>query len=211
MSRSRVVTVVLLLVWAGCAADGGQRGTGVSSLEGNVIAIQSDASMTAAPATALGGIAATVEGTDLRAETDAEGQFALRGAFGGETALRFERQADGVAARLSVNAPAGGTTTLRDVTLQSSTGEASPAAIYVDFEGRVVGLDCASDRLTCVSAEGPEDDEDDAYVVVLTDSSLHDDEGRVLTCADFAVGDRMRVEGAYADDGTIGPAKLTRN
>jgi hypothetical protein len=206
MNRSRVVTVVLLLGWAGCAADGGQRGTGVTNLEGNVIAIEGDA----APATALGGIAVTVEGTNLRTETDAEGQFALRGAVGGETALHFERQADGVAGRVSVNAPAGGTTTLRDVTVQSSTGAALPAAIYVDFEGRVVELDCASDRLTCVSAASP-DDEDDAYVIVLTDSSVHDDAGRVLTCADFAVGDRMRVEGAYANDGTIGPAKLTRN
>jgi hypothetical protein len=206
MSRSRIVGVLLLLAWAGCAADGGQRGTGISNFEGNVIAIQGGA----APTTALGGIVVTVEGTDLRTETDAEGQFTLRGAFAGETALRFERQPEGVTARVSVNAPAGGTTTLRDVTLQSTTGEASPAAIYVDFEGKIVGLDCVADRITCVSAARTADD-DDKYVIVLTDSSLQDEKGRTLTCADFELGDRMRVDGAYATDGTIGQAKLTRN
>ena len=206
MSRSRILAVVLLLAWAGCAADGGQRGTGISNFAGNVVSVQGD---TAAPGV-LGGITVAVEGTDLSTETDAGGQFTLHGAFAGETALHFERQADGVAARVSVNAPAGGTTTLRDITLESSTGEASPTAIYVDFEGQIVGLDCASDRMTCVSVARTADD-DDAYVVVLTDSTLHDKKGRMLTCADFAVGDHMRVEGAYANDGTIGQATLTRN
>jgi hypothetical protein len=206
MSRSWIVAVVLFLASAGCGADGGQRGTGISDFAGNVVAVQGDP---AAPA-ALGGITVAVEGTDLSTETDAEGQFTLHGAFAGATALRFERQADGVVARVSVNAPAGGTTTLRDVTLQSSTGEATPAAIYVDFEGKVVGLDCASNRLTCVSTARTADDTD-AYVIVLTDSTIQDEKGGMLTCADFAVGDHMRVDGAYANDGTIGQATLTRN
>ncbi len=208
MSRPRLAAMLGLLVCVGCA-DGGQRGTGISSFAGNVVAVERGAP--AAASGALGGIVVTIEGTGLRTETDGGGRFALRGAFAGETAVRFERPEDGLAARFSVNAPAGGTTTLRDVTLHAGSGEASPAAVYMAFEGRVVGVDCAADRLVCASVGDPDEAGDDPYVLVLTDSSVRDDAGHPLTCDAFAVGDRMRIAGAYAQDGTIGHADVTRH
>ena len=210
MRWARIVTVAVLLAAAGCASDGGQRGTGISSFAGNVVAIDRGAAAAAPVDLGLAGITVAVEGMDVHAETDAEGRFTLLGPFGGETAVRFERDADGIEARLSVNAPAGGTTTLHDVTLQTGSGVAMPAATYVDFEGRVVALDCAADRLTCVSV-GEADGDDDGYVILLTDSTVHDEDGHALVCADFAVGDHMRVDGAYAEDGTIAQANLTRH
>jgi hypothetical protein len=224
MSRWRSIVATLLLVCAGCA-DGGQRGTGISSFEGNVVAVEHGSAevLSAAQGAAQGvammssnavsGILVTVEGTDLQTETDAQGGFSLHGTFGGDTALRFARAGDGVDVRYSVNAPAGGTTTLRDLTLQVSNGTAMPTAVYVAFEGRVVGLDCAMDRLVCASRALPADqiDEDDTYVVDLTDSTVHDSAGHAVGCDAFAAGDTMHIDGAYLRDGTIGNADITRH
>jgi hypothetical protein len=113
-----------------------------------------------------------------------------------------------------VNVPAGGKTTLHDVTLRVPSGEVAPTAVYVAFEGRVVGLDCAMDRLVCASVALPPDevvDEDDTYVVELTDSSVHDSAGHTLGCEVFAVGDTMRIDGAYLLDGAIGQADITKH
>jgi len=222
MSRWRSIVATLLLVCAGCA-DGGQRGTGISSFEGNVVAVDHGSAQAAAQGTgqgtpstapdAVSGIIVTIEGTDLQTETDAQGSFSLHGAFGGDTALRFARTGDGLDIRYSVNAPAGGTTTLRDVTLQASSGRAVPTAVYVAFEGRVVDLDCAMNRLVCASVAEPADavDEDDTYVVDLTDSTVHDSAGHALGCDAFAAGDTMHIDGAYTRDGTIGQADITRH
>jgi hypothetical protein len=220
MSRWRSIVATLLLVCAGCA-DGGQRGTGISSFEGNVVAVEHGAAE--APAAAQGvarmasdavsGILVSVEGTDLQTETDAQGSFSLHGAFGGDTALRFARAGDGIDVRYSVNAPAGGTTTVRNLTLQVSSGTAVPTAVYVAFEGRVVGLDCAMSRLVCASVTVPADqiDEDDTYVVDLTESTVHDSAGHAVACDAFAAGDTMHIDGAYLRDGTIGQADITRH
>ncbi|HEY2388704.1 MAG TPA: hypothetical protein VGK30_17245 [Candidatus Binatia bacterium] len=212
MSRWRAVAAIALLVCAGCA-DGGQRGTGISSFEGNVIAVEHGSAQAPASADGVGGIIVTVEGTDLQTQTDSQGAFSLRGTFAGDTALRFARAGDGLDARYSVNAPAGGTTTLHDVTVQAASGEVVPAAVYVAFEGRAVGLDCAMNRLVCVSVAQPagEADEDDTYVVDLTDSTVHDSAGHALGCDAFAPGDTMAIDGAYLRDGTIGQADITRH
>ena len=216
MSRWRSIVATLLLVCAGCA-DGGQRGTGISSFEGNVVAVDHGSAQASTRGAAQGvssdtvsGIIVTIEGTDLQTETDAQGSFSLHGAFGGDTALRFARAGDGLDIRYSVNAPAGGTTTLRDVTLQASSGRAVPTAVYVAFEGRVVGLDCAMSRLVCASVAEPAD-ADDTYVVDLTDSTAHDSAGHALGCDAFAAGDTMHIAGAYTRDGTIGQADITRH
>lgn len=212
MRRVRILGLVLLLAYAGCAADGGQRGTGISSFAGNVVAVDRGGASPSGESTS--GIIVTVEGTDLQTQTDGQGQFSLRGAFAGDTALRFTRAGDGLEARYSVNVPAGGTTTLRDVTLRTPSGEVAPTAVYVVFEGRVVGLDCAMDRLVCASVALPPDevvDEDDTYVVELSDSSVHDSAGHTLGCEVFAVGDTMRIDGAYLLDGAIGQADIAKH
>jgi len=205
MSWRRLIACLVLGASIGCA-DGGQRGTGISSFEGNVVAVQRGA---AEPSSSVSGIVVRVEGTSLQAETDAAGSFTLRGTFGGDTALRFQRASDGLDVRYSVNAPAGGTTTLHDVTVRTDTGEASPAAVYVDFEGRVVTPDCEDERLLCESAASSAAD-DDTYVVLLADSTVHDSAGHPVGCDAFQPGDLMHVHGAYTEDGTIGAADVTR-
>jgi hypothetical protein len=198
MGHVRVLLACWLIGLASCASDGGQRGTGITLAEGNVVNAQ------------MGDIEVSLEGTDLRTTTDAEGRFSLRGDFAGDTALHFETRSTGFSARLSVNAPAGGSLNLHDVTLDAAAGTARAAATEVVFEGSVVTLACDESRVGLVSVHRAADDTD-TYVVTLDDSMLHDDHGRAIACTDLRLDDDLDVRGFFADDGTIGAADLTRH
>jgi hypothetical protein len=201
MNRWRAFAACWLLVLASCASDGGQRGTGITAVAGNVASVQGDTTG------GVGGIEVSIEGTELRTTTDANGSFALTGAFGGDTALHFDRAV--VSARLAVSAPAGGRIDVRDVVLDAATGSAAPGAVDVAFEGRIEALACDVGRVTCSSVHGGDDD-DDTYDVTLNGSTLHDADGNALACADLATGDRLDVDGAFVADGAIGNADVTR-
>jgi hypothetical protein len=203
MNRWRAYAACWLVALASCASDGGQRGTGITAAEGNVAAVQSSTS------TAVGGIDVAVEGTEAQTTTDASGAFSLQGTFAGYAVLRFTRAADGLDARLHVDAPAGGRIDARDVTLDAASGDARATAVGVVFTGRVDVLDCPDDTITLSSVERAADDLH-TYDVALASSSLHDADGKALTCADLRVGDRLDVDGTYDTDGAIGDAALTR-
>jgi hypothetical protein len=203
MNRWRALAACWLLTLASCASDGGQRGTGITIAEGNVSSVQANG-----PA-GIGGIQVSVEGTELRTTTDADGGFALQGDFAGDTALRFERALDAVSARLPVSAPAGGRLGLHDVVLDVGNGSARADRIEVSFEGVVDALACDDARITLRSIHRAADDLE-TYVVVLTGSMLHDGEGHPLACTDLDVGDRLDVHGFFVSDGTIANADLTR-
>lgn len=203
MDRWRALAVCWLFALASCASDGGQRGTGITVAAGNVAGVQADM------AAGVGGIEVSLEGTDLHTTTDAQGEFSLRGRFAGDTALRFERPADALSARLAVNAPAGGRLDVRDVVLDPAAASAEPRVVEVAFEGRVETLACDDARVTLASVHRAPDDLD-AYVVTLVDATLHDGDGRPLACPDLRVGDRLAVDGVFVADGTIAGADLTR-
>ena len=201
MNRTRILPLFLALGLAACAADGGQRGSGITSAEGNVASVQRDGT------SGVGGIHVTVEGSDLETDTDSAGRFSVRGQFDGPTGLLFERQDDHLSARLELNAPAGGTLTLRDVHIDAQAGQARPEAAEVVFEGSVAALDCSTGRLTLVSTQRDPGDTD-TYAVDLQSSSLRDRRREPRECSDLHVDDRLAVDGFFAEDGAIGSAEL---
>ncbi|HEY2388210.1 MAG TPA: hypothetical protein VGK30_14710 [Candidatus Binatia bacterium] len=201
MTWTRFLSIALLCGAAACA-DGGQRGSGITFAAGNVASVDGSTA-------SLGGIHVTVAGTDLATDTDDGGRFSVHGRFAGDTMMVFARAvgAETLEARLNVNIPAGGTLTARDLQLSSMTGEALPAALQVAFEGRIVMLACDAGRVTLVSTQRDPSD-DDTYVLILQGSNLHDRQGRPRTCAELALDDRLRVDGFFAADGTIGNADV---
>ena len=203
MNRWRAFTACWLVALVSCASDGGQRGTGITAAAGNVASVSADM------AVGVDGIDVSVEGAELHTTTDASGAFELRGAFAGDTALRFARARDGLAARLAVSAPAGGRIDARDVVLDAATGTAEPRVVEVVFEGRVEGLACDDGRVTLASVHRAPDDLE-TYVVTLAGSTLHDADGTVLACTDLRIDDRLDVDGEFVTEGLIGEADLTR-
>ena len=201
MNRMRILSLLLVVALAGCAFDGGQRGSGITSAEGNVASVQNDGGR------GVAGIHVTVEGHDLETETDESGHFVVRGQFDGLTALRFERPEDGVTARLEINAPAGGTMTLHDVHIDAHSGTAMVAVLAVFFEGTIVRIDCGAARLTLASTQR-EPEDTDTYVVDLRSSTLRDRDHQSVECSALHPDDRLAVDGFFANDGTIGNADV---
>src|SRR5256885_328573 len=128
MKRTRSALLCACLLSAIAACDGGSRGSGITTAQGNVQSVQTALRRSDGPpartalarlrallpiaATAhaqaeLEGIRVFVEGTSLADETDANGFFVLRGDFEGFVTIRFQRTADGASAAIAVNAPAG--------------------------------------------------------------------------------------------------------
>jgi hypothetical protein len=219
----------LILAIAACASEGGSRGSGIStSVTGNVNMVQAAASplrdTVASPGalaavrdlmsverrararTVLEGIAVAVEGTAIRGQTDANGQFALQGNFDGRLSLLFQLPDAGGSARLAINVPAGGTLTLHNVRLDTAAQEAVAETQGVDFDGIIITIDCNGLSLTMVSAARPPGDTDQ-YTVRLDTSSLQDTHGNSLECADLRSGEQASVQGRVnPDDGSFGDA-----
>ena len=114
---SALLSGCLVFLMAGC--DGGSRGSGITTAQGNVDSVQTAqrGGGSAAKPTALArlrallpvfatahaqagvqGIRVFVEGTSVADETDANGFFALRGDFEGFVTIRFKRTVDGASA-----------------------------------------------------------------------------------------------------------------
>src|SRR5262249_53562139 len=154
-----------------CAAEGGSRGSGIStSIVGNVVSVQSGAAtrptssgssraraatrqslrlLTIARAnTEIEGIVVRIEDTDIETQTDSSGAFTLQGDFDGKRTLVFQLPRDSGAARIGVNVPAAGTLTLRNVRIDVGAGAAIPESAGVEFEGIVTETDCTNSTLT---------------------------------------------------------------
>jgi hypothetical protein len=197
MTRNRIL-LVLPLVLALAACDGGARGSGITTAEGNLESTQ----------TALRGIHVGVEGSTVTDDTDDAGSFSLRGTFEGDVVIRFERQ-DGSFARMPVNAPAGGVLTLEDVHVDTTSGVATAATQSVVFDALVVGTDCGAPSLDLVSRHRKATDTD-VYAVRLENSTIREGDGSPLSCPDLREGDAVDVRGTVNDDGTFGHAEIVR-
>ena len=218
MKLQRLALLGLALVLGSCSIDGGSSGTGITTItEGNVASVVTVAASAAGmvPASgaagfagsgSLAGIAVSVEGTDVRDETDASGAFRLSGDYESEVTVRFVRAQDGVEARVAVNVPAGGTLGLRDVTLDAATGTAVPASQSVFFDGTITAIDCAGGELQLVSAQRPDDG--DVYVVRLAGSSIVDEAGAPIACTALAIGQDATVSGSVTPDGSFADATI---
>jgi hypothetical protein len=206
MHRRQWIPLVLVMLLASCATDGGSSGTGITSVEGNVATIQRDgammaAALMAAPTTNLAGIAVTVEGTSAAAETDAGGRFVVRGTFEGPSTLRFGRAADAVTAQMTVFVPLGGTMTLHDVQLDVAAETAVADNQHAVFDALVQETDCAGHMLSLVSVSHEEGGY--VYMVDLSTTFLHDGSGTAVDCAQLRAGERVHVEATSQPDGSF--------
>ncbi len=224
------IALALALVGALAGCDGGSRGSGITTAEGNVESVQTAlhapaaatrlgrlASLwrwlaperTAEADAGLGGIRVLVEGTMVEDETDGDGSFSLRGDFEGDVVIRFEVPASGMSARIPVNAPAGGVLTLESVHLDTTSGAATAETQSVVFDALVAGADCVASTLDLVSRHRNATDTD-VYAVRLQDSSIREIDGTPLSCPDLHEGDAVDVRGSVNDDGTFGHAEIVR-
>jgi hypothetical protein len=203
MMRWKLVKLLpILALWA--CAEGGSRGSGISTtVEGNVV----DAPFVGSTQTAIEGIRVTVEGTSAQGQTDANGDFNVRGTFDGQVSLVFQLPGDGGLARIAINVPAAGTLTLNNVRLDTERGVAIPATQDVAFEGIIAQTNCQAQILILVSVhDTPEDP--DQYMLRLDTSSLQDSQGHPLTCEDLRGGESAFVQGTVNPDGTFGHATV---
>ncbi len=216
----------LMLALSACA-DGGTRGSGISTtVLGNVAHVQT-AARPAPPRVASAGLLAewraifqlqivgvarartdvegihvAVEGASAHARTDANGDFSVQGDFAGSITVVFELPDAGGRAQIDLNAPAAGRLTLNNVAVHTQSGEASAESQDVDFEAIITGVYCQSLTMGLVSSQqGP--DEAEQYTLRLETSSVRDADGNLLACEDIPEGVRATVQGKVNPDATF--------
>ena len=134
------LAIAIALASAHCAG-GGPSGTHLSVVKGNVV----DADVVRGPRhrepalavllakwfegvgrawaqSSVEGIRVSIEGTPFETVTDADGNFLIEGDFAGSITLLFERDTDGLAARIGFEVPEGATVTLHNVSCRGSEG-----------------------------------------------------------------------------------------
>ncbi len=225
MNRITAALLALFCILGGCA-EGGSRGSGISTaVEGNVASVQI-ASLPPAPrgatptrlgtlhdllavegvaraGTDLEGIEVSLEGTAFQAPTDAEGRFSLHGNFEGDATLVFQRPAGNLLARLPINVPAAGTLTLTNVHIDAAQGEASPESQSAQFEGVITAIDCGASTMSMRSVQQSPTDLD-LYTIRLDTSVVRDSRGNVLSCSDLQNGQQALVQAQVNTDGSFG-------
>lgn len=225
MKWHRLFTLLLIgaVAGSGCSSDGGSSGTGITTALGNVVAVTSlaagrthgaglamgvgDAMGTGVLAQGdVGGIRVSIDGTDIATETDANGAFRLRGAFDSFVTLLFTRSSDGLVAKTVLNAPAGGTLTLEDVSIDAATQTATAVRQGVVFAALVTTTQCAAGTITLVSQQSPSDGDD--YLVELAGSTIVDGQGDPVPCTSLKPDDALDVSGIVNPDGTFGDARM---
>ncbi len=234
MKWRRAAVLPLIFALSACA-EGGGRGTGIfATVAGNVVSAQTAGlpgraftPSTGAPGlraavreflhigiedavsaqSDVEGIEVTIENTNIRAETDTDGNFTLRGSFEGDITVIFEIPDGGGMARIALNVPAAGTLTLNNVRLDTQQGEASAETQAVDFEAIITAIDCPGQILTLVSSQESGNDMDQ-YKLRLDTSTVQDANGNPVPCTGLQVGEQAAVQGFVNPDGTFGDATV---
>ncbi len=225
MNRITAALLALFCTLGGCA-EGGSRGSGISTaVEGNVASVQIASLLPAArgatrprlvtwrdllavegvarAGTDLEGIEVIIEGTAFQAQTDADGRFALHGSFEGDATLIFQRPADSLLARLAINVPAAGTLTVNNIHIDAAQGQASPESQSAQFEGVITGIDCRASTMSMRSVQQSPTDLD-LYTIRLDTSVVRDSRGNVLSCSDLQTGQQALVQAQVNTDGSFG-------
>ena len=196
--KHRIAQLAALLV--ACAAtscgsigaDGGQSGTGISAVRGNVVAA-------AGTNLDVAGIRVILTEPGLETDTDTAGHFELQGKASGPSELRFERARDGLSASTEVVVPAGGVLELADIALDPESAQAHPSLRRVEFEGAVEALDCAGGTIQVTAKE----DEAGTVFTVETASATIRHNDTVLQCSDLRVGDLVEIDAETPDGVTL--------
>jgi hypothetical protein len=190
---------LILTLWA--CAEGGSRGSGITTIvTGNVATVETAASP------GIEGIRVAIEGTAAHDKTDSAGDFSVRGSFEGLVQLIFQVPGSGQA-QIAINVPAGGTLTLGNVALDTEQGTVSAETQGVYFVGVITGVDCSAATLALVSVHHAADDTD-SYVLQLDTSTVRNAQGMTLSCEQIPTGAQATVEGMVNPDGTFGEATV---
>ena len=199
--RPALLLPLILTLWA--CAEGGSRGSGISTLvTGNVSAVE-----TAASPGSLEGIRVTVAGTAAHDKTDSSGEFSVPGSYEGWIQLVFRVPGANGQAQIALNVPAGGTLTLENVALDTAQGTATAETQGVYFHGTITAVDCTAATLTLVSTHHAADDVD-TYVLQLDTSTVISADGVPLTCEQIPNGAQGTIQGVVNPDGTFGDATM---
>lgn len=198
----RWIVLLTLALTAGCGADGGVGGTGISTLTGNVTLAASTAARASVD---VEGIAVGIRGTNLRTVTDRTGEFDLEGLFDGDVTVEFT-ELDGTINQLSVDVPSAGTVSLQNVRFER--GAATAERVDVDFEAIVVqDADCQEAGSTVLVSDR---NRRRTYDVLLDDPSYESDSVRcdieAPQCSDLLSRRILRIFGTQ----TNGPIHASR-
>jgi len=199
--------VLILLLWGitGCSSEGGVVGSGISSLQGNVIdvqlAVEDDAA--AADGEGAGGlegdldtVLVSIDETDLETLTDVDGFFSLDGSFSGAVTVRFRNPDDGeLLGTFPLDIAPGATVFLRDVEirldldLDDSVIVSEP--LHLNLAGTVSEIDCAN-GVMLVSGDPPGNSQFTLHVTA--DTELVDSKDNPLSCSDLMLGENVVLE-----------------
>ncbi len=122
----------MVLPLGGCATDGGVGGTGISTLQGNLVDSGSGAA-SASAAARVEGVLVRLQGFPIQTLTGPDGWFRLEGQFSGPLTVEFVAPQEAPTA-VPVFVPAGGEVTLVNVRLDHGLRQARPERIDIDFE-----------------------------------------------------------------------------
>jgi len=192
LKTSLIVAVAVLLAACRGHRESVTGSYGDAVLSGQIVMASGMAN--ASPA----GVRVAVGGTGMSAVVGADGRFAFAGVKDGAELL-FQRQSDGVSARMTVaSTSAPVVVELGLTTATMSRHRASPSTPAQQFEGTITASSATS--LTVHDSHGND------VVVALTDKTVIRKGGQMLTPADLTVG--LRVHVAAIDVDTVKTALL---
>ncbi|GIW41871.1 MAG: hypothetical protein KatS3mg076_2448 [Candidatus Binatia bacterium] len=187
-------------VLSSCSSGGGPVGTGISSVEGNLVAVETEA---AAPTDGVPPVLVRIEEVaGIEAETDPEGRFTLVGEFSGPVTLAFFHRGRRLA-EFPLDVPAGSTVILEDLEIRPSLPRGVRARLVRerDFFGRTDLVDCEA-GLLLVRDKAKRSRQFAVRVGPDTTFRLGL-EGPELSCADLRPKLEILVEGVVLPDRTI--------
>jgi len=179
------------LLLAGCASEGGVSGTGISAIVAGHV--------TRPDGSAAAGV--TVLAEQASATTGADGNFEIVGEFSEHVELEFAEAGAGASVgTVGISVPAGSTTILEEITIDS--GAARPVTVNIVRHGSVVGriesVSCdAAPEIAMTLANGA------AFTFRLSDEVVVRDRAeRPIDCEDLRAGDRIEASGVQLSDGS---------
>jgi len=204
--RSRLLGILSLLALAGCSADGGPVGTGITSsaITGNVVAVETGAAAEGHGARLDVTVRVTLdEVPGIEDTTDENGNFELEGDFSGPLTLRFATAA--VEATQAIDIPTGSTTVLEDITVRPQRIETASVR-QLGFLGRIDVADC-TDGTLLVNDRRVQPRQ--FLVRIVSETLIEHHFGEQLDCTDLVPTTFVEVQGIVRGDRTIEALAIT--
>jgi hypothetical protein len=190
------------LVWSltGCAgsSEGGVVGSGISTVQGNVIDVELSVDTEGnGTGEELDPVLVRVEEAELETLTDQEGNFELSGDLAGSVTVSFsDPETRDTIGSVEVEVPAGSTVFLRDVEVRRDRQPSVvlPAPLQFNLLGTVVVLDCTSALIVV------EDESGSRFPLRLRmTTQITNPTGGALTCEQIQIGNQIAVEEGVVD------------